>query len=230
MSPFCGIFIKSRPRFTAKQSTKYHQMQKLIFPVRIDIHDLSAEPEWANLKDLIKNSEKNIRPHGLVSDAGSSYSTTMTPILSHFSVRRLRAKIESLVKEMAQDLQMAPLQITNSWFNVMEQGHAVKPHRHELSVISGALYVEAPTGSAGLSFHSPLAQCRMAEMILGSNEWNENHHTVECKEGQLILFPSWLEHSTDANSSDRRVVVSFNTEHGPPQAVSQVYNQWRLSN
>ena len=205
-------------------------MQKLIFPVRIDIHDLSAEPEWANLKDLIKNSEKNIRPHGLVSDAGSSYSTTMTPILSHFSVRRLRAKIESLVKEMAQDLQMAPLQITNSWFNVMEQGHAVKPHRHELSVISGALYVEAPEGSVGLNFHSPLAQCRMAEMILGSNEWNENLHTVECKEGQLILFPSWLEHSTDLNRSDKRVVVSFNTEHGPPQAVSQVYNQWRLSN
>lgn len=205
-------------------------MQQLIFPVRIDIHDLSQEPDWQNLKDLIKQSEKNTRPHGLVSDAGSSYNTPMTPILSHFSVRRLRVKIESLVKEMAMDLQMAPVQITNSWFNIMGQGHSVRPHRHELSVISGALYVEAPEGSVGLSFHSPLAQSRMAEMILGSNQWNENHHTVECKEGQLVLFPSWLEHSTEPNRCDRRVVVSFNTEHGPPDAVSRVYNQWRLSN
>lgn len=224
------IFIGSQPSFTAEKNTKYHQMQKLIFPIRIDVHDLSQEPDWQNLKDLIRQSEKNIRPHGLVSDAGSSYNTAMTPILSHFSIRRLRAKLDYLVKEMAQDLQLAPVQITNSWFNIMGQGHSVKPHRHELSVISGALYVEAPEGSVGLSFHSPLAQCRMAEMLLGSNEFNENLHTMECKEGQLILFPSWLEHSSNPNKSDRRVVVSFNTEHGPAEAVSRVYNQWRLSN
>lgn len=206
------------------------QMQKLIFPTRIDIHDLSSHPDWENLKNLIKQTENQIRPHGLVNDAGSSYGTPMTPVLSHFSVRRLRLTIEELVKCMAMDLQMPPIQITNSWFNVMGKGQRVKPHRHEVSVISGALYVEAAENSVGLSFHSPLASSRMAEMLLGSNELNENFHTIECKEGQLILFPSWLEHSTEDNKSDRRVVVSFNTEYGPPQAVSEVYNRWRLSN
>jgi uncharacterized protein (TIGR02466 family) len=205
-------------------------MQKLIFPTRIDIHDLSQEPEWENLKALIQQSEPQLRPHGLVSDAGSSYGTTMTPTLSHFSVRRLRAKIESLIKEMAQDMQMPPVQITNSWFNIMGKGQRVKAHRHEISVISGALYVEAAEGSVGLTFHSPTAPCRMAEMLLGSNDLNENFHTVECKEGQLILFPSWLEHSTEINTSERRVVVSFNTEYGPAHAVSEIYNRWRLSN
>lgn len=204
-------------------------MHKLIFPTRIDIHNIADDPDWSNLKDLVRQSEAQIRPHGLVSDAGSSYGTSMTPILSQFSVRRLRARIETLVREMAKDLQMPPMQISNSWFNIMGQGKQVKPHRHEISVISGALYVEAPEGSVGLNFHSPLAQCRMAEMLLGSNEYNENFHTVECKEGQLILFPSWLEHSTELNHSDRRVVVSFNTEYGPPEAVSRVYNQWRLN-
>ena len=205
-------------------------MQKLIFPTRIDIHDLSQEPEWENLKKLIQQTESQLRPHGLVSDAGSSYGTKMTPILSHFSVKRLRTKIESLIKEMALDMMMPPVQITNSWFNIMEKGQRVKPHRHEVSVISGALYVEAAEGSVGLTFHSPTAPCRMAEMLLGSNDLNENFHTVECKEGQLILFPSWLEHSTEDNASERRVVVSFNTEYGPADVVSRVYNQWRLSN
>lgn len=203
-------------------------MQKLIFPTRIDIHNIADDPEWANLKELIRQSEPNARPHGLVCNADSSYGTSMTPILSQFSVRRLRARIENLVKEMAQDLQMPPTQISNSWFNIMGQGQRVKPHRHEISVISGALYVEAPEGSVGLNFHSPLSQCRMAEMLLGSNEYNENFHTIECKEGQLVLFPSWLEHSTEINQSSRRVVVSFNTEYGPPDAVSRIYNQWRL--
>jgi hypothetical protein len=205
-------------------------MQKLLFPTRIDIHDLSQEPEWENLKKLIQQSESQIRPHGLVSNAGSSYGTSMTPILSHFSVKRLRTRIESLIKDMALDLQMAPIQLTNSWFNIMGKGQRVKPHRHEVSVISGALYVEAAEGSVGLSFHSPIAQCRMAELILGDNPLTENFHTVECKEGQLILFPSWLEHSTEVNESERRVVVSFNTEFGPAHAVSEVYNRWRLSN
>jgi uncharacterized protein (TIGR02466 family) len=206
------------------------QMQKLIFPTRIDIHDLSGEPDWENLKKLIRQHEQQIRPHGLVSDAGSSYGTPLTPILSHFSVRNLRKKIEDLAKQYALDMQMPPVQITNSWFNIMGQGQSVKPHRHEVSVFSGALYVEAPEGSVPLNFHSPLAPCRMAEMLLGSNNLNENFHSVECKEGQLVLFPSWLEHSTNANKSDRRVVVSFNTEYGPPHVVSEVYNRWRLSN
>jgi uncharacterized protein (TIGR02466 family) len=202
-------------------------MQSLIFPVRIDTHDLSQDPEWNNLKRLVLQNENAARPHGLVNNAKSSFNSDITPILSHFSVRKLRSKIENLVKQMAMDLQMPPIIITNSWFNIMGQGDRVKAHRHEVSVISGALYVEAPPGSVGLSFHSPLAQCRMAEVLLGSNEYNTNYHSVECKEGQLILFPSWLEHSTETNKSDRRVVVSFNTEYGPADLVNKVYEQWR---
>jgi uncharacterized protein (TIGR02466 family) len=165
-------------------------MQSLIFPVRIDIHDLSQDPEWNNLKRLVLQNEDAAKPHGLVNNAKSSFNSDITPILSHFSVRKLRSKIENLVKQMAMDLQMPPIIITNSWFNIMGPGDRVKAHRHEVSVISGALYVDAPPGSVGLSFHSPLAQCRMAEVLLGSNEYNTNYHTVECKEGQLILFPS----------------------------------------
>ena len=202
-------------------------MQSLIFPVRIDTHDLSQDPEWNNLKRLVLQNENAAKPHGLVNNAKSSFNSDITPILSHFSVRKLRSKIENLVKQMAMDLQMPPIIITNSWFNIMGQGDRVKAHRHEVSVISGALYVEAPPGSVGLSFHSPLAQCRMAEVLLGSNEYNTNFHTVECKEGQLILFPSWLEHSTEVNKSDRRVVVSFNSEYGPADLVNKVYEQWR---
>lgn len=202
-------------------------MQSLIFPVKIDIHDLSLEPEWKNLKQLVFQNENSARPHGLVNNAKSSFNSDITPILSHFSVRKLRSKIENLVKQMAMELQMPPIVITNSWFNIMGQGDRVKAHRHEVSVISGALYVEAPPGSVGLSFHSPLAQCRMAEVLLGSNEYNTNYHTVDCKEGQLILFPSWLEHSTEVNKSDRRVVVSFNSEYGPADLVNKVYEQWR---
>lgn len=202
-------------------------MQSLIFPVRIDTHDLSQDPEWNNLKRLVLQNENAAKPHGLVNNAKSSFNSDITPILSHFSVRKLRSKIENLVKQMAMDLQMPPIIITNSWFNIMGQGDRVKAHRHEVSVISGALYVEAPPGSVGLSFHSPLAQCRMSEVLLGSNEYNTNFHTVECKEGQLILFPSWLEHSTEVNKSDRRVVVSFNSEYGPADLVNKVYEQWR---
>ena len=32
-----------------------------------------------------------------------------------------------------------------------------------------------------------------------------------CEQGTLVLFPSWLEHYTEDNTTENRVTVSFNT-------------------
>jgi uncharacterized protein (TIGR02466 family) len=202
-------------------------MQNLIFPTRIDIHDLSQDPDFEKVKQIIQLQESQATPHLLLNNAFSTYTSNNIPILDHIALTGFRKRLDSLVHAMALDLRLAPITINNSWFNIMGEGQRVEPHRHMMSVISGAFYTEAAPNSAGLRFHSPLAQLRMNEMLLDSNGLNADFHEVECKEGLLILFPSWLEHSTAVNSSKRRVTVSFNSGYGPEKLVNDVFKKWR---
>lgn len=202
-------------------------MQNLIFPTRIDLHDLSQDPDFGKIKQIIQSQESQAVPHLLLNNALSTYTSNSIPILDHIALTGFRKRLEKLVHAMALELRLAPITINNSWFNIMGEGQRVEPHRHMMSVISGAFYTEAAPGSVGLRLHSPLSQLRMNEMLIDSNELNADFHQVECKEGLLILFPSWLEHSTTVNTSKRRVTVSFNSGYGPEKLVNEVFKQWR---
>ena len=34
-----------------------------------------------------------------------------------------------------------------------------------------------------------------------------------CEQGSLVLFPSWIEHFTNENTTENRVTISFNTSY-----------------
>jgi uncharacterized protein (TIGR02466 family) len=201
-------------------------MIKQIFPTIIALHDLSKDSDFIACKKIIEKTSENLVPHSLIDNGLSTYSLDK-PVLNHIGLGRLKSKIENFANEMAIALKMAPVTMSNSWFNVMGIGQRVKPHRHNVSVISGALYVNFPSGSVPLKLHNPLEPLRMAEMILGTNDLNEQYHVPECHEGLLLLFPGWMEHSSENNESDCRVVISFNFEHGPPDKLRKAYDKWR---
>ena len=52
---------------------------------------------------------------------------------------------------------------------------------------------------------------RMSEILIEEDLYNCYNQEVPCTQGQLILFPSWLEHYTNDNETDNRITVSFNT-------------------
>ena len=92
--------------------------------------------------------------------------------------------------------------ISSSWFNILGKGHKVGRHRHvdswdvrDGSVVSGAYYPYVDEGSAPLVFTFP--ERKVIEM--------------PCSSGSLVIFPSWLDHHTLENKTDKRVTVSFNT-------------------
>lgn len=201
-------------------------MLKSIFPTVIAIHDLSTEIDFSLVKKIINNPIHEPVPHSLIDDGLSTYSYDK-PILDHIALRSLKSKIEFFANELAQSMRLAPVTMSNSWFNVMNRGQRVKPHRHNMSVISGALYIEFPQHSVPLMLHNPLEPMRMSEMILGTNELNEQYHVPECYEGMLLLFPGWLEHSSEPNESEKRSVISFNFQHGPPDKLKIAYDSWR---
>ena len=92
--------------------------------------------------------------------------------------------------------------ISSSWFNILGEGHKVGRHRHveswddrEGSVVSGAYYPHVEDGSAPLIFTFPEGKV-------------VNMHPSN---GSLVIFPSWVDHHTTENQSNKRITVSFNT-------------------
>ena len=46
------------------------------------------------------------------------------------------------------------------------------------------------------------------------DSWNVrdgNTISMPCSSGSLVIFPSWLDHHTEENETDKRITVSFNT-------------------
>lgn len=179
-----------------------------LFPTAVREYDLSDDPDLRLINDVIGNQVTE--PHRLIGWAESSYSTGKN-ILDHMLLKNFKSRLTGYVNEFARELGLKEVRIANSWFNHLAKNQRVLLHRHELSVISGAFYPYADPGSVGLRLHNPTSGLRMNEHIEESNFINQTWCDVECRTGLLILFPSWLEHSTEENTTDVRTTISFNT-------------------
>ena len=120
--------------------------------------------------------------------------------------------IEKVMTDMNWDKEKQIAKINNMWAIVNTGGSANLRHQHGNSTISGAYYVRAPMNSGDIVFYDP----RPAPVYSHPNTTNPNFlnaqvNGVSPKEGALVLFPSFLDHSVNENiSSSERIVISFN--------------------
>ena len=185
-------------------------MEKIVnlFPVPIMLVDMSDVNCKEKLIEIIDSSEKV--EHALVPNGVSSFETM--PILHHPELEELKIKIEHHINKYTKYLGIGPLVVSNNWFNIMDEGSKIRRHNHEASIVSGAYYPRAPEGSSKLRFINPLKPFRMTEMYTHQTPYSCFDQDVECLEDLMILFPSWLEHYTNENTTQKRTVVSFNTK------------------
>ncbi len=78
--------------------------------------------------------------------------------------------------------------------------------------LSGVYYVRTPKGADTINFHDPRSQTEIIRPpVTVLTAENTDQVVVRVKNGTILLFPSWLAHSVDANKSDGiRISVSFN--------------------
>jgi len=77
--------------------------------------------------------------------------------------------------------------------------------------MSGVYYVDVPNNDSPLSFEDP----RPARMMdfQRSAIIKDEYYMHQPEMGQLVLFPSWLPHFVNPNTSDQlRISMSFNVE------------------
>ena len=120
--------------------------------------------------------------------------------------------IEKVVTDMNWEKKNQVVKINNIWAIINKGGAANLRHQHGNSTISGAYYVRAPENCGDIVFYDPRpAPIYSHPNTSGPNFLNAQINGINPKEGALVLFPSYLDHSVNENlSSKERIVISFN--------------------
>jgi len=104
------------------------------------------------------------------------------------------------------------VEITGCWATVLARGAAHKAHSHPNNFLSGVYYVRTRPGSDAINFHDPRTQAGVIRPpVVELTAENTDQVVVRVTNGILLMFPSYLEHSVDANvNEEERISVSFN--------------------
>jgi len=98
-------------------------------------------------------------------------------------------------------------EITQSWVSLFKKNNYGHIHNHGTSDISGVYYYKTNQQDGDLFFEPANPHLRTSVCFFGLG--SRFKYTPE--EGKLILFPGWLRHGVQTNTTDNtRISISFN--------------------
>jgi uncharacterized protein (TIGR02466 family) len=104
--------------------------------------------------------------------------------------------------------------INHLWININPKSGFNRPHIHTDCVMSGAYYVSVGPKKGDILFKNPASNLQyhlQDQFVDNYNSVSSANWTITPKEGQLLLFPAWLEHYVEPNLNDEdRISISFN--------------------
>jgi uncharacterized protein (TIGR02466 family) len=104
------------------------------------------------------------------------------------------------------------VELTGCWATVLAPGASHRIHRHPNNFLSGVYYLQTCAGADTINFHDPRAHTGIIRPpVTALTDVNTDQVVLRVHDGTLLVFPSWLEHSVDANAGEReRISISFN--------------------
>ena len=95
---------------------------------------------------------------------------------------------------------------------VLACGAAHAPHSHPNNFLSGVYYVRTGPGADSLNFHDPGRQAYVIRPpVVELTAENTDQVVVRVRDGTLLLFPSYLEHSVDRTTARKSGSASAST-------------------
>jgi uncharacterized protein (TIGR02466 family) len=103
-------------------------------------------------------------------------------------------------------------EISACWATVLATGAAHRVHHHPNNYLSAVYYLRTHPGADTINFHDPRSQTRVIQPpVVNLTADNTDQVVVRVRNGTLLAFPAYLQHSVDANASDEeRISISFN--------------------
>ena len=184
-----------------------------LFPTRIwSAHCeqlLSHHPAWLSRLNALR--EASPMPAGRSNRGGWNSDVKL---FQEPDFAPLRATVTELVKHaMTQCGQKGSWQVSMAgWANMHDSGGYNTLHMHPGHLLSGVYYLKVPPKAGNIVFRDPKYAAIMTG-ISGDKPFSRNFESVQPQEGQMLLFPSWLEHRVEENHSDEtRVSIAFNVK------------------
>ena len=124
--------------------------------------------------------------------------------------------IEKVGKEFAKELGITDnLKIDNYWVNINNFKDAHSLHNHPGCVLSGVFYVKVPEKAGPIAFAHPASSViplYFNKHIKHFTAYNSSFWKIDPRDNQLLMFPSWLEHSVEPNMNpiEERITIAFN--------------------
>ncbi len=97
-----------------------------------------------------------------------------------------------------------------AWVNLHELGSYNILHVHSNVLLSGTYYIKVPEGSGAIRFRDPRPGVVLSPFIDGGINTCKDK-VIHPKEGQLVIFPNWLDHAVDSHeSTEPRISIAMN--------------------
>lgn len=204
---------------------------KDLFPTSIYYEGLSTQkPFLRNLLNELKSEIPRIRDYdkdgqkwskenyvGGYTSYGSlselhQFSSTFSELKKY-----LDKHVVKFARSLNADLKNYTLEMTQMWVNVMPAQVVHSGHIHPLSSISGTFYVDVESDKKSkasvLKFEDPRLSLFMGSVprIGPDSPRSQRFYELSPKDGNVVLFESWLRHEVPAHTSKKdRVSISFN--------------------
>lgn len=205
--------------------------QEIMQPISVPFMHVGLESDDNVLEEQRKTSEKIVEenPEGYGANwANRCGSWNSTNVYDNILTQKgeLFSSILDNIGELVTDYtnamsmdwsDMTPY-VTESWLNANPPGNVQECHTHAHCYISAVYYIHVPdAGGSKFVLNNPLSY----EHNVGCSHFSPYaDKTVDVTNGDLILFPSNIEHHTEVNKSDEfRYSLAFNisTEELLPQ-------------
>lgn len=181
-----------------------------IFPIPILLTNLkrdftSEEIDCANEyeKDVFKNS--------------SNFTTNDLYVLNNPKLSSIKLFIESILNDYLITIynpinpDEIKLSLTQSWFNYTKKEQSHHQHHHPNSIISGCLYFNADKNTDNIMFGRALPN-NLQIHAKEQNMYNCVEAYFPVNKGDIVLFPSSLDHSVPTTCEDKtRISLAFNS-------------------
>ena len=144
--------------------------------------------------------------------------TTNTYILNQPAMAGIKSILDEYVKEyytniMCVNMNKVSPYITQSWINYTKSGEHHHRHAHPNSLVSGVLYIDSDKEKDKILLYNPQDNYkRIKPETISWNAYNSESWWFPIGTGELIMFPSELEHMVvQKEGKNLRTSLAFNT-------------------
>jgi len=138
-------------------------------------------------------------------------------IFKHPQLKRLATAVQSALSAYASEIMglEQDIVVTQSWALLNDPGVGMHAHAHSNSIVSGSVYyapLPEPVSRVIFDRHTHYQQIEMIPDPEKVNIYNTSRNVITPKHGEVIMFPSDINHMIESNGSQElRRAIAFNS-------------------